>query len=144
MTENDQKFKILFFFSQKIDFWSFFLPLNHPIYFVNIYFWKVLTFLRFWYKSFENRVKTQLPAFFFNFWNMNINKKYLNHCELIFYPIFKILAPKSSKKQVVLKKIYKKKWGGLRGPKNDRKWPKYQNLVFFHKKKIFFCHFFTP
>ena len=109
MTENDQKFKILLFFHKKFDFLSFFYPLTILYIFLIYFFEKYSLFLRFWYKSFENRVKTQLPAFFLNFWNMNINKKYLNHCELSFYPIFTILAPKSLKKQVVLKKIYIKK-----------------------------------
>ena len=69
---------------------------------------------------------------------MNINKKILNHCELSFYPIFKILAPKSSKKQVVLKKIYLKKFKGVNGSKNDQKLQKMQNFIFFTNLLSFF------
>merc|ERR1712082_373409 len=133
MTENDQKFKKNFFFKKKFDFLSFFYPLT-ILYILLIYILeKYSLFLRFWYKSFENRIKTQLPAFFFHFWNMNINKKYLNHCELSFYPIFKILAPKSSKKQVVLKKIYFKTFKGVNGSKN------YQKLNFLNIFWKTFC-----
>ena len=65
---------------------------------------------------------------------MNINKKILNHCELSFYPIFKILAPKSLEKKVVLKKIYRKKLRGIKGSKNDQKLPKIQNIVVIFTK----------
>jgi len=78
-------------------------PLTQPNIFFNIYFENYLIFQRFWYKKFENRVKTQLTVFFWlNYIHVpEIIKKYT---ELSFYSILKILAPKSFKIKVVFKK----------------------------------------
>ena len=52
-----------------------------------------------------------------------------NYCDLIFYPIFKILVPNSLKKQSFPNKCLKN-LRGIKGSKNDRK---IQIMVFFHK-----------
>jgi len=109
MTKNDQKLKILFFFHQNLFFLSFFDPLTILYIFLIYIFEKYLLFWRFWYKKFENRVKTQLPAFIKNFWNMNINKKKIKSLWTEFLPDFQNFSTKIFKKESSFEKnIYKK------------------------------------
>ena len=65
-------------------------------------------------------MKIQVTVFFLlNYFHVPEFKK--KYTELNFYPIFKILVPKSLKIEVVFKKIYFFKLRGIIRSKNDQK-----------------------
>ena len=63
-SKNTEKCKFLYYFSPNLNFRSFLDTLTNTLNFLIFFSLKYIIFQRFWYKDFEDRLKTPLIVFF--------------------------------------------------------------------------------